>query len=128
MKDYLMLTLAAFLLAGDIAMNKIYERYAGTTMKAGFRFNVLLGFLSALIFWVMGGFSFHVTPFSILMAGVIASLGMSYNLLGFRILKSAIFFFCKTRSATSHIWLSVQRRAVCASSSILHPLPRHSVL
>ena len=83
-----MLTLAAFLLAGDIAMNKIYERYAGTTMKAGFRFNVLLGFLSALIFWVMGGFSFHVTPFSILMAGVIASLGMSYNLLGFRILKS----------------------------------------
>ena len=83
-----MLTLAALLLAGDIAMNKIYERYAGSSMKAGFRFNALLGILSALVFWAMGGFSFHVTPFSLLLAGVIASLGMSYTLLGFRILKS----------------------------------------
>ena len=88
MKDYLMLVLAAVLLAGDFALSKLYQRHAGTSLKAGFRFNALLGLFTAVIFWAMGGFSLEITLYSTLMAIALSVLGMTYTLLGFRILKS----------------------------------------
>lgn len=88
MKDYLLLSLAALLLAADFALNKLYQRRAGTSLAAGFRFNSLLGLFTALVFWVMGGFSIHFSLYSLIMAGGITLLGISYTLVGFRILKA----------------------------------------
>jgi len=88
MKDYLMLVIAAILLAFDFALSKLYQKRAGTSLKAGFFFNALLGFFTALIFWGMNGFAFHVSPFSLAMAVMISVIGMSYSFFGFRILKS----------------------------------------
>ena len=88
MKDYLLLLLAALLLAADFALNKFYQRKAGTSLAAGFRFNALLGFFTALVFWVMGGFSIHFSFYSLIMASGITLLGISYTLVGFRILKA----------------------------------------
>lgn len=88
MMHYLLLLFAALLLAGVFALNKLYQRQAGTSLKAGFRFNALVGLFTAAIFWCFGGFSLRVTPYSLILAIVLAVLGMSYTLLGFRILKT----------------------------------------
>ncbi len=88
MKEYGMLLLAAALLAVDFAINKLYQKNAGTSLKAGFRFNLLLGGLTALVFWGIGGFTFRITTFSAILAAAMALFGMAYTLLGFRILRS----------------------------------------
>ena len=87
MNQYVMLTLAAVLLACDFAINKLYQRFAGASLKAGLRFNAILGLLTVPIFWVIGGFSFEFSWFSALMAAGMALLAMAYTLLGFQILR-----------------------------------------
>ena len=51
MKDYLLLILSALLLAVVFALNKLYQRKAGTSLEAGFRFNIAIGLLTSLIFF-----------------------------------------------------------------------------
>lgn len=86
--QYLMLTTAAALLGIDFALNKIYQRIYGTTPKASFFFNSLLGLLTAVVFFVIGGCSFDISLFSFLLAAMMAILSMSYSIIGFRLLKS----------------------------------------
>ena len=54
---YLMLLGAAALLAVCFVINKIYQKYAGTTLKAGLTFNTLIGFFAAIIFFVYSYYS-----------------------------------------------------------------------
>lgn len=84
-----MLLLADLLLAGDFAINKVYQKKQGTSLKAGFRFNALLGLFTAVLFWILNGFRIEFTLFSALMAAGSAILITSYNLLGFRVLKNS---------------------------------------
>ena len=84
---YLMLLGAAALLAVCFVINKIYQKYAGTTLKAGLTFNTLIGFFAAIIFFVIGGFKFEITAFSAILATVMTVTVVAYTLLGFRILK-----------------------------------------
>jgi drug/metabolite transporter (DMT)-like permease len=88
MKDYGLLTLAAVLLAVDFAIAKLYQKRAGTSLSAGFAFNALLGLFTALVFWIIGGFSFQITRLSAVMAVLLTVLATSYTLIGFRILRS----------------------------------------
>jgi len=48
--QYLMLVVAATLLAVDFSLNKIYQKLKGTSPAAGFGFNSLLGLFTAIIF------------------------------------------------------------------------------
>lgn len=86
--DYLALAFGSLLLALDFSLNKVYQRLYGTGPKAAFGFNALLGLFMALIFWVGNGFVFRCTPFSLMMAGLMSTLVMLYNILGFRLLRS----------------------------------------
>jgi len=88
MTDYLFLLLAALLLAFDFALSKLYQQHVGTTLSAGFLFNVFSGLFTALIFWAIGGFAFHFSLYSFIMALALSALGMTYTLFGFRILKA----------------------------------------
>lgn len=88
MKDYLLLLLAALLLALDFALNKLYQRHAGTSLVAGFGFNAMVGIFTAVLCFAMNGFVFRATPYSLLMAAAMSALMMSYILVGFRILKA----------------------------------------
>ena len=88
MDSYLMLVAAALLLAADFSLNKVYQRLQGTSLKAGLRFNALLGLFTAFIFWALDGFTLVFAPFSIIIAVVMSSLAIIYNILGFRIMKS----------------------------------------
>ena len=87
MKDYILLILADLLLAANFAINKIYQKNAGTSFRAGFTFSAMTGLLTALIFWVYNGFRFAITPFSALIAVLGALLSTTYTLLGFRIMR-----------------------------------------
>ncbi len=88
MDSYLMLVAAALLLAVDFSLNKVYQKWQGTSLKAGLRFNALLGLFTALIFWALDGFTLVFAPFSIIIAVVMSSLAITYNIMGFRIMKS----------------------------------------
>ncbi|MBO5294849.1 MAG: DMT family transporter [Clostridia bacterium] len=88
MKDYLLLLLAALLLACDFAMNKLYQKQAGTSLRAGFGFNAVVGILTAVLCFCINGFTFHFSWYSLIMATAMAVLLIAYILLGFRILKA----------------------------------------
>jgi drug/metabolite transporter (DMT)-like permease len=75
------------LLAACFVANKLYEKNAGTSLEAGFTFNIMLGFLAATIFFCVSGFKFEFTPYSMIMATVLTILVVNNTLLGFRIIK-----------------------------------------
>ena len=85
--DYLILLSASALLATCFVANKLYEKNAGTSLEAGFIFNIMLGFLAASIFFCVGGLKFDFTPYSMIMATVLTVLVVNNTLLGFRIIK-----------------------------------------
>lgn len=85
---YMMLTLSAMLLGIDFALNKIYQRNYGTSPKAVLLFNSLLGLTTAVIFFAFNGFKLRFSLYSLIMAGIMSTFVMCYNILGFRLLKS----------------------------------------
>lgn len=93
MKYYLMIVLAVILLAGDFAVNKLYQKRYGTSLETGLKFNALIGLFTSIIFFAINGFKFEFSAFSILMAGIVALSVMSYNILGFRVLRSGSMAF-----------------------------------
>ncbi len=89
MTNYIMLTVAALLLAVDFAINKVYQSKKGTSPKAGFGFNALLGLFTLLVFYCISGFQLNFTPFSTGLAVLMCSFAVGYNIIGFRILKGS---------------------------------------
>ena len=86
--NYIMLVLAALLLAFDFSINKLYQRRAGTGLLAGLGFNALLGLFSAVIFFAASGFEISFSVYSLIMAAFFSLLVMAYNIIGFRIMKN----------------------------------------
>ena len=91
MTDYLLLIVADLLLAVNFAINKIYQKRAGTSFKAGFVFSAMTGLFTSVIFFLYngftGGFRFSVSAVSVIFAILLSLLGTSYSLIGFRIMK-----------------------------------------
>lgn len=87
MVNYLLLAVAVFLLAVDSIFRKKYQEAAGSSMKAGLTFNILVGFTAAVVFWIFNGFKWESTPFSQLMAIAQALLGVAYGIIGFKVMK-----------------------------------------
>lgn len=92
--DYLLLAAAAVLLAFDFCCNKIYQKKAGAGMQAGLRYNMLVGILTGVIFtgihYLSGEDGKIVTPYSLFLASVMAVLGLTYLLIGFKMLKGGM--------------------------------------
>lgn len=93
MKYYLMIVFAVILLAGDFAVNKLYQRKYGTDIEAGLKFNAFLGLFTAMIFFAVNGFKFTFSAYSMLMASIVSLSIMCYNILGFRVMKSCSMAF-----------------------------------
>lgn len=85
--QYLMLTLAAFLLAADFAVNNIYRKLRGASPEASLFFNAVSGAATAIIFFAVNGFKMSFSLYSALAAMLMSAAAMSYNIIGFRILK-----------------------------------------
>ena len=100
--QFIMLTLAAVLLAVDFSISKQYQKKAGTSPAAGFRFSALQGLFTIAIFFLMNGCKFSFSGYSFLLAAVMNSLCIAYTLLGFRIMRygSMISFVVKSSIKT----------------------------
>ena len=85
--QYIMLTSAALLLAMDFAMNKIYQKLRGTSPESSLLFNSVLGLATAIIFFAVNKFKLSFSPYSAFTAMLMSTLMMTYNIMGFRILK-----------------------------------------
>ncbi len=88
MKDYLLLIIADILLAGNFAVSKLYQSKAGTSVRAGFIFNAMVGLFTAVIFFVINGFNIALTPYSLLMVVLKNVFCIAYTIIGFKILKN----------------------------------------
>lgn len=88
MTNYLQVLAATILLAFDFALSKKYQKSCGTSVTAGLSFNALNGMLTAAIFFFLSGCKFTFSPFSILLAFAMSLFGLTYSIIGFRILKS----------------------------------------
>ena len=85
--QYIMLTSAALLLAMDFTMNKIYQKLRGTSPKVSLFFNSVLGLATAIIFFAVNNFKLSFSPYSAFLAMLMSAFVMTYNIIGFRILK-----------------------------------------
>lgn len=66
--DYILLIIAAILLAANFAINNVYQNKQGVSIESSLKFNLWLGFFTAAIFFAGSGFRCEVTLFSIFMA------------------------------------------------------------
>ena len=93
MQHYLLLALAVILMALDNVLRKRFQLNAGTSLRAGLCFNVLLGGSAVVLFWGISGFRMECTPYSLLMAFVQAALAVAYTVIGFGIMQKSVAMY-----------------------------------
>ena len=86
MGNYILVFLAVVLLAVNFALNKVYQKGRGESIREGLFFNLILGVFTALIMWGINGFRIEWSPYSLIMAALMAVFTGAYTLLGFRII------------------------------------------
>ena len=87
MINYLLITLAALMLAFTFSLQNKYQKIAGGSQKAAMIYNLCLSIVTAIVFFVINGFKLEFTLYSVIMASAMAILGLIYTVLGFKILK-----------------------------------------
>jgi len=89
MQYYLLILLAVILLALQFSTNKLYQLRCGNTAAASLTFSTLSGLTTSVLFFILTlatGETFTVTPYSLMMAAIIAVLGCTYTFIGFKIM------------------------------------------
>lgn len=87
MNSYFLIIMADILYAGNFALQKLYQKKAGTSLKAGLWFNGLGGIFSALMYMAMNKFELHISLYSVLSASIYAFTVMAYVILGFKVME-----------------------------------------
>lgn len=85
--EYVMLVIAALLLAVDFSLNNVYQKVKGVSPKASLGFNSLAGLFTALVFFGINGFGLNLSPYSLILSAVINVLLIGYSFLGFRLMR-----------------------------------------
>lgn len=85
---YLLIVLATVMLAVNFGLVKLYQSRAGVSNSAVFLFIGVPGILEAIIFFVINKFTFEFTPFSAIMAILMALAVFMCTVTGFHILKN----------------------------------------
>lgn len=90
--SYILIITAVLLLAGDFVISKLYQSRAGASIVPSLFFNAILGLSTAILICMVRVVSGEIgplfTPFSVLMATGVAVAGVTYLLIGFRMLKA----------------------------------------
>ena len=97
MQYYLLILLAVVLLALQFSTNKLYQLRCGNTAVASLTFSTLSGLTTSVIFLILTfamGETFTVTPYSLLMAAIIAVLCCTYTFIGFKIMAFGSMSVC----------------------------------
>ena len=85
---YILLGIAAVLLAFQFAVEKKNQLSEGTDTVPSLRYNMLYGLFTAIFFFCINGFRAEFSLFSVIFALAFAVLCLIYTLIGFRIMKS----------------------------------------
>lgn len=83
---YIMLAAAAVGTAGNFALTKVYQQTMGNAARESTIFNMLVGFYSTVVFWIVGGFKIECTTYSLLMAFLMSLFVGIYTMIGFKIM------------------------------------------
>lgn len=98
--NYILVILSTILMSLDFTLQKKYQVLEGDNLRAGLKYNALNGLFTAFIFWGFCGFKVEFTWFSVIMALALALFGMTYSVIGLKVLKSggmsiySIFLMC----------------------------------
>ena len=84
--DYILATLATILLAGQISINKLFQKENGDGFRTGILFNLVNGIITAVFFFCLNGFHLHVSLYSAIMATVMTVCATAYLIISFRIM------------------------------------------
>ena len=84
--DYLYILIADVLLGAIFVLNKKYQQYAGSGLKAGIISNLILGIFAVVISFVSLGFRVEFTLFSLVVATLSTACGVAYTVIGLKIL------------------------------------------
>lgn len=87
MENYLLLIVSDILLAFNFSISKVYQKWRGVSIKAGFFSSAITGIFTAVIFFVINGFDFEFSWYSMIMATVQTVLVTTYTVISYRILK-----------------------------------------
>jgi len=84
--DYFLATLATILLAGQISVNKLFQKENGDGFRTGILFNLVNGSITAVFFFLLNRFRVDVSPFSLMMATIMTVCATAYLIISFRIM------------------------------------------
>ena len=87
MQNYLILLAASVLLAGDFAIQKVYQQKTGTGIIAGLSFNAILGIVTAVLFFILNGFRLDISLYCIIISTLMSISTFTYTIIGFRLLR-----------------------------------------
>lgn len=86
MLGYILVILAALLIAIMTACQKLYQCNGGVSISTGIKYSLLQGIFAASVFFVINGFRVEYTVYSILMALLQTILLSGYTIIGFKII------------------------------------------
>ena len=78
--------MAAIGCAANFALTKVYQLNQGNNRETGIVFNFLVGIVGFLIYFAICGFKISITPFSLILAALIALFVGLYTIIGFSIM------------------------------------------
>lgn len=85
--NYLYILIATVLAAVEFVLTKKYQSYEGNELYSGLKFNALNGFFAAIMFFVLSGFRWEFSWFSLILAALMAMFSLTYIIFGFKTLK-----------------------------------------
>ena len=83
---YVLIFLAAIGCAVNFALTKVYQLNQGNSQETGTAFNFLVGLVGFLIYFGICGFKISITPFSLILAILLAVFIGLYTIIGFKIM------------------------------------------
>ena len=87
MNPYFLIIVADIFLAASFVFQKNYQKAAGTAVKSGLIYNLLMGVFCAVMFFCINGCRVNLTPYSVMMAAFSTITGMLYVFIGFKIME-----------------------------------------
>lgn len=86
MKGYLLLFVSVLLLALNFIVMKFYQQKTDTTVKSCARFKVYSSLFMFVFFFIVNGFSIHISPYSLVNALLKAACAFACVLIGYRVM------------------------------------------
>ena len=85
---YFLIMLSVMMFGVNFALNDVYRRTRGSTVKASLEFTLFGSLVGVAVLFIINGISFSVTPFALIMSLIAALNGFAFTFCGFKALGS----------------------------------------